>query len=289
MTICFSVIIPAHNEEAVIERCLRAVYDGAPADDLPEVIVVANGCHDRTVEIARSVAPRAIVLDLPAGSKYGALNEGSRVSQHAPRLFLDADVQCDYRSLAATAEVLREPGVMAASPALRVDVSRCDWLVRAFYRVWTKQPYVTDRLVGSGLYGLSRDGVDAIGEFPPIFGDDIWIKTRFPYEGRRNVASDAQGRATYFTVSPPRTIGDLVKIEARRRIGDDEVRSRFPNSESGRRTNAGSLADCLGNGASVVDLGVYMAVKSLAKAKYRWNKWTGRGPVWTRDLAARQA
>lgn len=285
----FSVIIPAHNEEAVIARCLKAVYDGAPHDALPEVIVIANGCSDRTVEVARAAAPDAIVLDLPAGSKFAALNAGNRIARHSPRLFLDADVRCGYDALAATAEALREPGVHAASPALHVDVSRCDALTRAFYRVWTTQPYVTDRLVGSGLYGLSAEGIAKIGEFPPIFGDDIWVKTRFPYAERRNVGHDAQGRPVHFTVSPPRTIASLVRIEARRRTGDDEVRTLYPTDQSGRETGAASLVGALRKEASPLDLLVYVTVKALALARYRFSKWQGKGPVWTRDLAAREA
>ena len=38
----FSLILPAHNEAAVIGRTLRALTDGAEAGEL-EVIVVANG------------------------------------------------------------------------------------------------------------------------------------------------------------------------------------------------------------------------------------------------------
>ena len=46
-----SVIIPAHNEEAMIERVIRSVLaDGI--EDL-ECVVVPNACTDRTAEIAR--------------------------------------------------------------------------------------------------------------------------------------------------------------------------------------------------------------------------------------------
>lgn len=288
MKIRFSIIIPAHNEEAVIARCLDAIYREAPPDVLPEVIVVANGCSDRTVEVARAAAPAAVVLNLAAGSKAAALNAGNKAATLTPRLFLDADIACDYRALAATAEVLLDPKVKAASPALRVDVDRCSAFVRAYYRVWTKQPYITDRLVGSGVYGLSREGLDAIGEFPPIFGDDIWIKTRFSREERRNVATDQEGLPVHFTVLPPRTLWSLLKVEARRRIGDGEVRQMFPTTQgSGRTTSTGSLTASLRKGASVFDLGIYLGVKTLARAMYSWHKLRGRGSVWTRDLSAR--
>lgn len=283
----FSVIIPAHNEEAVISRCLAMVFDGAPDDELPEVIVVANGCTDRTAEVARSVAPSALVLEIPVGSKPAALNAGNEVAVHTPRLFLDADIQCNYASLAATAEALREPGVDAASPSMRVDVSRCDYWVRAFYRVWVTQPYVTDRMVGSGLYGLSANGLAAIGRFPAIFGDDIWVKTRFPYDQRRSVLTDKMGQLAFFTVSPPRTVADLIRIEARRRSGDHEVRKGHPNDETGTRTSFGTLSSALQRGASLLDLLIYVSIKVIAQVQFRVTLCRGRSQQWTRDMRAR--
>lgn len=285
----FCVIIPAHNEANVIERCLRNLYADAPDHARPEVIVAANGCTDRTVAIARELAPDAIVLDLPPGSKVIAMNEANRIATVSPRFFLDADIQCSYRSLAATADVLREPGVMAASPALRMDLSACDRWVRAFYRVWQALPYVTDRLVGSGVFGLSAEGLQIIGEIPPTFADDTWVRTRFSYDQRRNVAIDRKGQSVWFTVSPPRTLRDLIKIEARRRIGSEEVLHRYPSPHNERINRPSSFRDARAAGASLSDIVIYLGIKVVALAKYRWNRMRGRTPVWVRDERARIA
>lgn len=285
----FCVIIPAHNEERVIARCLKALYADAPADARPEVIVAANGCTDRTVAIARELAPDATVLDLPPGSKVIAMNEGNRIATVSPRFFLDADIQCSYHALAATADALREPGVMAASPALRMDLSSCDAWVRAFYRVWQALPYVTDRLVGSGLFGLSEQGLEVIGIIPPTFADDTWVRTRFSYDQRRNVASDGEGRPVWFTVSPPRTLGDLIKIEARRRIGSEEVLNRYPSPHNQRINRASNFGGAKAAGASLIDIAIYVGIKAVALARYRWNRMRGKTPVWVRDEAARSS
>src|ERR1043166_660735 len=55
-----SVIIPAHNEE----RYLGATLDALQRQDYRwfETIIVANGCSDRTAEIARRRCQRLIVL-----------------------------------------------------------------------------------------------------------------------------------------------------------------------------------------------------------------------------------
>ncbi|MBH5321255.1 glycosyltransferase [Aurantiacibacter sediminis] len=285
----FSVIIPAHNEELVIARCLNAIVDGVAPEDLPEIIVAANGCSDRTVKTARETAPSAMVLDLPAGSKVIAMNTANTHATVTPRFFLDADVQCDYRSLLATAKVLKEPGVMAASPRLEMDLRGFDRWVRAYYRVWLTQPYVRDRLVGSGVFGLSAEGLETIGTIPPTFADDSWVRTRFSYEERRNVAQDECGGEVSFTVTPPRTVSDLVRIEARRRIGSEQVRVLYPSPHNGRINRPGDLRTALSDGASIADVVIYLSLKAVALLRYRWDKLRGKSPRWVRDEKARQA
>ncbi len=49
----FSIIIPAHNEEKLIGRCLDSITAASvPYKNQVEVIVVLNRCTDRTEEIA---------------------------------------------------------------------------------------------------------------------------------------------------------------------------------------------------------------------------------------------
>lgn len=283
----FSVIIPAHNEAAVIGRCLETLLRDAPENAMPEIIVAANGCKDDTVAIAKRIAPSATVLDLPPGSKVIAMNAANRIATTAPRFFLDADVQCSYAALAATAEALRQPGVMAASPALNMDLSRSDFWVRAYYRVWLTQPYVTDRLVGSGLFGLSAQGLERMGEIPPTFADDTWVRTRFSYDERRNVAADGKGNPVHFTVSPPRTLRDQIRIEARRRIGSEQVLNLYPSPHNTRINRPGDLGHALKNGASLLDIAIYLAMKTAALIQFKWNQKRGKAPVWVRDIGAR--
>ena len=61
-----SVVVPAYNEEAVIERSLKHLTDGAPEGEL-EVIVACNGCHDRTADLARAFGRSVKVVETKAG------------------------------------------------------------------------------------------------------------------------------------------------------------------------------------------------------------------------------
>jgi cellulose synthase/poly-beta-1,6-N-acetylglucosamine synthase-like glycosyltransferase len=52
----FAVVIPAHNEQLVIEKTVRSLFAIDYPQELFEVIVVADNCSDKTAEIARSLA-----------------------------------------------------------------------------------------------------------------------------------------------------------------------------------------------------------------------------------------
>jgi cellulose synthase/poly-beta-1,6-N-acetylglucosamine synthase-like glycosyltransferase len=56
-----AVVVPAHNEEAVIQRCLQSLYacDKTAAEVV--VVVVADNCTDRTAERAAETGARVLV------------------------------------------------------------------------------------------------------------------------------------------------------------------------------------------------------------------------------------
>ena len=60
----FSVVIPAHNEEQYIGKCLAAVCAAAEAvyPCRTEISVVANRCTDKTAEIAEKYGQGVIDL-----------------------------------------------------------------------------------------------------------------------------------------------------------------------------------------------------------------------------------
>lgn len=284
----FSVIIPACNEEAVIARCLAAILAGQPADSEMEIIVAVNGSHDRTAELVRGAAPHAQVIEMERASKALAIERAFRLCRYPVRLVVDADVTSSYHALAATAGILVEPGVMAASPAIRIDTSRSSPLVRAYYKVWQSLPYATQRLVGGGVYGLSEAGYRRLGALPDIIGDDLYVRTRFSFEERRSVAEDASGQPVYTIIHPPRTAIDLIRTEARRKRGKRQVDHDFPTAESGTINGGAALIQSLKRGLPWWDVTIYASVKLLAAALYHWNRLSGqRG--WSRDLSSRMA
>lgn len=283
----FSIIVPAHNEEAVIARTLATMLAGVDPERPPDVIVVCNGCHDETATRARAAAPDARIVELAQGSKALAINAGLDLARSRPVLIVDADICVTFAALAAVADALREPGVMAASPAPRLEVEDSDAWVRAYYRIWREHSYRAEGVGGSGVYGLSEAGLDRMGRFPAIIADDSFVRTRFPLAQQRRVAADREGRPVFTVVRAPRRVSDLVACESRWRSGDAQLRSLGGGAEPlsrGKRAEARAL---LARSGSPPDLAAYYAIKVAGRLLFALNRLRGRGGHWFRDESHR--
>jgi len=88
-----TVIVPAYNEEKVIEPTIEALIEA----DYPapkEVIIVDDGSTDRTAEIARRYSSKyrwIKVFSKPNGGKYSAINYGLLFSRNPIIVTIDAD------------------------------------------------------------------------------------------------------------------------------------------------------------------------------------------------------
>lgn len=229
-----AVIVPAHQEERVLPRTLAALLEGLPED--VQVLVVPNGCTDRTAEIARGFAPRVEVVEVEEASKTAALNAGDARARAYPRVYLDADVDLPGDQLARVLASLEEEGALAAEPAGRMDLTGAGSLVRAYYAVWLALHGRRPGDVGSGLYALSEAGRARFGAFPPVISDDGYVRTHFaPDEIRLVEGAESVVRA-------PRTLGALVGIKTRSRLGVLELERRFPELWARKRRAGSSLA-----------------------------------------------
>jgi glycosyltransferase involved in cell wall biosynthesis len=172
----FSVVIPAHNEEKVIGRCLDFVAHLGPGE--AEVVVVPNGCTDRTAEVAAAV-PGVTVVDLPEGAKWRALNAGDAAATAFPRIYLDADIVLSAETLRALAGALGDGRPRVAAPRVQFRVEGRPYAVRAFYAAYERLPYVRNGLTGLGVFALSEEGRARFGEFPNVTADDLYVQRLF--------------------------------------------------------------------------------------------------------------
>lgn len=267
-----SVVIPAHDESAVISRTLAPLAPLAEAGRL-EVIVVCNGCHDDTAERARAV--RGVrVLESLTPSKTVALNLGDAHASVWPRLYLDADIVAPAEALAPVVRLLSEGGAMAARPSFRVMASSASPLVRSYYRARERMPSTGGALWGAGIYGLSREGHERLGTFPPVTADDLFVDRLF------TAAEKAFPATAPVEVTPPRDPAALLRVLTRARRGP---------AEQGVDTAASSLRE-LARGVSgpfaLADAAVYAAFALAARIRGDRAARTGVSG-WERDDSSR--
>ncbi|MBO1751981.1 glycosyltransferase family 2 protein [Actinotalea sp. BY-33] len=244
-----TIVIPAHDEESVIERCLEVLLAGARPDDF-DVVVVSNGSSDGTVARARAAADRlrfpVVVIDLDRPSKIAAIREGIDHAAGGPVVVLDADIELPTSTALAVCRVLGRAEPVLASARLRVDASRSSWWVRRYYRAWTALPYVSSSMVGSGVFALNAAALADIGALPDVTNDDGWVLRQFPVSQRVVVSGE-------FVAHAARTVSALVARRARIVNGNRELdQLRPPESDHGlqdllrlARARVISLADLL--------------------------------------------
>ena len=228
-----SVVIPAHNEEAVIGRCLSRLTSDEYAGEL-QIVVVCNGCSDNTAEQAGKFAGVQVV-SIETASKIAALNTGDKHAKYFPVAYIDADIEITGRDLVIAARELSD-SIHVVAPRLNVDLAGSSWLVRAFYAVWMQLPYFSaNHMVGSGVFILSEAGRKRFGLFPDIISDDGYVRSLFDSSERRTVSGCA------FKVFAPKDINSLLKIKTRVRLGNMQVVSLYPNLHLGGENSFAAL------------------------------------------------
>jgi len=209
-----SVIIAAHNEATVIDRCLSALT--AEGGEALEITVAANGCTDDTVARARR-HEGVRVLDLPSPGKAAALNAADAVTRGFPRVYLDADVVLSTGAVGALCASLGS-GTHVAVPRRELVLAGRPWPVRAYYAVNAALPAHERGLFGRGAIAVSGEGRGRFDAFPDMVADDLFLDSVFSDSEKRQV--DA---ATSVVETPLRT-RDLYRRLVRVRSGNRAMR-----------------------------------------------------------------
>ena len=106
-----AIVIPAHNEEILISRCVTSVLKSAGHSSRTRVFVVAHNCTDRTAEAARRAGAEVLVFNDPAARGKGfALSHGF---QHALNGEAQAVMVIDADSVVSQNLVSEVKGLLA--------------------------------------------------------------------------------------------------------------------------------------------------------------------------------
>lgn len=110
-----AVLVPAHNEEATIERCVRSCLAQEYPGDPPSVIVGLDGCTDGTEAVLRGIAdPRVRVVSFERQGK--AATDNALIAGCGAEVVVLTSAGAEYApgTLAALASVFRASRVGCA-------------------------------------------------------------------------------------------------------------------------------------------------------------------------------
>ncbi|WP_168211512.1 glycosyltransferase [Actinosynnema sp. ALI-1.44] len=272
-----SVVIAAHDEEAVIARCLRSLTSGAKPGEL-DIIVVANACGDRTAQIAR--AERARVVETPVAGKAHALGLGDAECRVFPRLYLDADVDIDMVSLRRMLTAI-ERGALACSPVPVYDLNGVSGVASRFHRVFDRLLAGRRGLSGAGAYMLSKEGHGRVFPLPVVMSDDGWVHRSFSASERQSV----EGARS--VVRPARTVGAVIRRRARVRLGNREL-DRLGRKAEEAPIGMGQLATLVRQRqVRVLDSLCFLGVLLADKVVARWRRIRRTDAAWSADRSSR--
>jgi glycosyltransferase involved in cell wall biosynthesis len=190
-----SVVIPVYNEEATVEWALRGLIEKLRKIGLDfEVVLSANGCRDRTVDVARRLAedhPELVVLE-SAEPNYGkALKSGVVMARGAYVVCEEIDL-CDVGFHTRALALLREGSVdlVVGSKALPGSDDRRPPLRKLATRVFNGM-----LRVATGFRGTDTHGLKAFNRarMHPVIGACVFDKDLFASE--LVIRAQKQGRA----------------------------------------------------------------------------------------------
>ncbi|MBU6206868.1 MAG: bifunctional polysaccharide deacetylase/glycosyltransferase family 2 protein, partial [Alphaproteobacteria bacterium] len=156
-----SVLIPAYNEERVIEDSVRRVLMSEEVQI--EVIIIDDGSRDKTAEIVRTAfadEPRVKLVSLENGGKARALNHGITLAKGEVIIALDADTQFEPLTVARLARWFADGDIGAVAGNAKVG-NRINLVTR-----WQAIEYVT----AQNLERRALDQLDAITVVPGAVG-----------------------------------------------------------------------------------------------------------------------
>ena len=161
-----SVIIPAHNEERYIGKCLKSIKIAArEISDEVEIIVVANRCTDRTADIARHYG--AEMLENSDKCISSIRNAGVRASNGKVIVTIDADSVMHKTALAEIKELLRSGKYIGGGAIPMFDRMSLGIVISGAYVALNLLPTMikSGGFISATMFWFSRKTFDKIGGF----------------------------------------------------------------------------------------------------------------------------
>ncbi|MFC2091511.1 glycosyltransferase [Elusimicrobiota bacterium] len=178
----FSIIIPAHNEEAYIGKCLDSIDRASVSfpEDV-EIIVVINRCDDTTEDIA--IARGARIVHEDAKNLAIIRNAGAKIASADIIVTIDADSLMSQETLTRIDCALKSGKYIGGGAYIRPErYSLGIWTTLIILRIILLLTGLT-----GGLYWCRKRDFDAVGGFNEkvIMGEDLEFASRLKQYGKK--------------------------------------------------------------------------------------------------------
>jgi glycosyltransferase involved in cell wall biosynthesis len=184
-----SLLVAAHNEEAVIAQKLDNTRALHYPQHLVEIIVASDGSDDRTAELVEGYGDAGVrLIRLPRGGKNRALNAAVAAASNEILVFSDADSVLAPDALAQLVAPFADPAVGGVGGDFRYARrggrgERDYWSIDRALKRWQSQAWSMTSATGQ-LYAMRRALVRPI---PDGVTDDFFASVQAPLAGKRLV------------------------------------------------------------------------------------------------------
>ena len=188
--VLFSVVVPAHNEEQYIGKCLQCIRkaETESAAGRVQIIVAANRCTDRTAEIAAEYG--AEVVENEDRCIASVRNAGAKAAKGKILVTVDADTFIDTCTFREIRENLAGGKFIGGGAMPVFDRASLGIAVSSFYILLLMLPRIfKNRAMLSGaVFWCKKTDFDAIGGFDEslVSLEDLDFAERLLKHGRRS-------------------------------------------------------------------------------------------------------
>jgi len=167
--VAVSVIVPAHNSQATIARCLQSLSKNTYP--FFTIYVVDDCSTDDTASIAESFGCKVLKTDRNRGPGHGR-NVGAHFAQTPVLLFLDSDCEVPRDWIERYTAIFAErPDVACVCSGYSESVTQAFWARFQYFDTIYNQQFTPEhpRWASSCNFGCRRDAFWSVGGFPEIY------------------------------------------------------------------------------------------------------------------------
>lgn len=215
-----SIIIPAFNEELLIEECLKSVRASLDANAKPgftsEIIVVDNNSTDNTTELARKAG--AQVVFEPINQIGRARNAGAAEATGDWLLFVDADSILNPGLLGDILHLIEEGRSVGCGSTIKMQ--GLPWWARGTLQLWTVMS-ILFRWAAGALVVCRSDAFREVGGFDQELyaADEVTLSQKLKKWGQQRGL-----QFVILTKHPLESSSRKIRLYTRREITDQILR-----------------------------------------------------------------